>query len=90
MLLISGWSRAVVPVGEGEPLWYSLDVDVHYKDGTKMYGVFAAFSTGAHTWEKKQVLIEPEKPIESVAVHFLFKEHTGLVRFALPALYVEE
>lgn len=76
-------------VSDGEPLFYSVDVDVHYTDGTHTWGVFAPFSTGLHDWERREVLIEPEKPVASVVMHFLFKEHAGLVQFADPVLQEE-
>lgn len=80
-LVVSGWSKAA-DVSGAEDSFYSLYVDVAYVDGTKLSGRAATFPTGSHDWKKAEVVIEPEKPIASLSVYCLFRNHSGRVWFS--------
>ena len=61
---------------------YSLYIDCTYADGTPLYGQVATFSTGTHDWDQVTVRINPAKPLQSIALHLLFRgEHFGKVWF---------
>lgn len=80
-LRLSGWSRAEGVDGAPDSD-YSLYSDVVYADGTSLWGLAAEFRTGTHGWEKAEVFIEPAKPIKSLVVYALFRNHTGRVWFS--------
>ncbi|HKI81044.1 MAG TPA: hypothetical protein VKA04_05315, partial [Pseudodesulfovibrio sp.] len=77
---VSGWSRAE-GVDGGRDSGYSLYVDLLYTDGTPLWGQTANFSTGTHDWERRAVLILPEKPVKSLTLHCLFRGHAGRAWF---------
>lgn len=79
-LLVTGWSKAENVSGTSNPS-YSLYVDLTYADGTPLWGQSYAFATGTHDWERAEILIVPEKPIASLNIHCLFREHSGRVWF---------
>jgi len=79
-LRITGWSRAENVSGTVDPD-YSLYVDLEYTDGTPLWGQTAAFATGTHDWQRKQVLIVPAKPLKLAHIHALFRGHRGTVWF---------
>lgn len=79
-LVITGWSRARNV--DGSPNGdYALYVDLEYTDGTPLWGQIAPFATGTHDWQRKQLLIFPNKPIRSARVYALFRGHAGEVWF---------
>jgi hypothetical protein len=67
---------------------YSLYLDLVYQDGTPLWGQLAAFDTGTHDWQTRQVVLVPEKPVRSVTVHLLLREHAGRAWFRDAALRV--
>ena len=79
-LIVRGWSKADAIDG-GPDSNYSLYVDLQYIDGTPLWGQTANFRTGTHDWEQKELLIIPEKPVRSVTVHCLLRNHTGTAWF---------
>lgn len=79
-VVISGWSKAENVSGSMDNN-YSLYVDLTYQDGTPLWGQTARFRTGTHDWERREVIIMPEKPIRSLTVHCLFRNHTGTAWF---------
>ena len=79
-LLAAGYSMSQNvddPVGSG----YSVYVDLLYKDGSHLWAQSAPFDVGTHTWQRKEVLIRPEKPVRELLVYGLFRGHTGTVFF---------
>ena len=79
-IVASGWSKAV-DVSPGPASGYSIYLDIIFTDDTPLWGQIAAFSTGTHDWQRRQVVLVPEKPIRSVTMHALFRGHTGTVYF---------
>ena len=79
-VILTGWSRAdsVSGVRNSD---YSIYADVEYADGTPQWGFFTPFRTGTHAWERRQVAIFPQKPIQSIAVFALFRNHAGTAWF---------
>jgi len=65
---------------------YSLYLDIIYMDGTPLWGRIAAFSVGTHDWQRRKVLVVPDKPIKTVTVHLLLRRHTGRALFRNPRL----
>ncbi len=80
------WSKAeaVSPGGRGD---YALYLDLVYTDGTPLWGQIAAFSPGAHDWERREVVVLPAKPVRTVAFHMLMRRRTGKAWFRAPKLY---
>lgn len=72
---------------------YSLYLDLLYEDGTPEWGKMNAFQTGTHDWQKRTVFFFPEKPVKSLTMYGLFREHSGKVafrNFELKTLDVDE
>ncbi len=79
-IVVSAWSKAKDVSGTPDNN-YSVYVDLLYADGTPLWGQAAAFSTGTHDWQRREVLIVPEKPVRQLTVYGLFRAHTGTVWF---------
>jgi hypothetical protein len=79
-VLVTGWSRADAVSGSPNPD-YSIYVDVEYMDGTTLWGQSSPFHAGTHDWELRRVLIFPAKPIRSMTVNALFRNHSGTAWF---------
>ena len=86
-LLVRGWSKAENVSGSPDN-HYSLYVDLLYSDGSPLWGQTAPFRCGTHDWEKREVWIVPEKPVQQLTVYCLFRGHTGKVWF--DDLHLEE
>ncbi|MFV1967652.1 MAG: hypothetical protein ACC628_19660, partial [Pirellulaceae bacterium] len=81
------WSKAEAVSGSANSD-YSLYLDITYTDGTPLYGQTASFSAGSHDWQRRQVVVMPDKPIRSVHVHLLLRNHAGKAWFRDPELRV--
>jgi hypothetical protein len=79
-IIASCWSRAE-NVSGGEDSDYSLYLDLVYTDGTPLWGQVASFGTVAHDWQRRQVMIFPEKPVKQVSVNLLLRGHAGKAWF---------
>lgn len=77
---ISGWSKALNVSGASDS-GYSLYVDLVYQDGTTLWGRTGNFRPGTHDWERREFVILPEKPIQSLTLHCLFRGHRGQAWF---------
>ena len=86
-LVASVWSRAEGVEGSADGN-YSLYLDLVYQDGTPLWGQYVALDTGTGDWQRRQVVVVPEKPVRSVTVHLLLRQHAGKARFREPALQV--
>ena len=75
-IVVRAWSRAEGVTGEkGND--YSLYVDLTYVDGTPSFGHVTPFEVGTHRWEQAEVLIHPEKPIQTMAVNLLLRRQNA-------------
>jgi len=84
-IVAAAWSRAEA-VGGGPDADYSLYLDLIYTDGTPLWGEIAPFSVGTHDWERREVVVLPEKPVRSVSVYLLLRRHAGRAWFREPVL----
>lgn len=77
---VTGWSKAqnVDGVADND---YAIYVDVTYMDGSALWGQTAPFETGTHDWQRGQVTIFPSKPVRSVNVYALMRNHAGTAWF---------
>ncbi len=46
---------------------YSIYLDLVYADGTPLWGQVASFSAGTHDWQRRQVVVLPEKPVKRIS-----------------------
>ncbi len=67
---------------------YSLYLDLVFTDGTTLWGQAAPFSTGTHDWQRRQVLVLPEKPVKQLSFYMLLRGHGGKAWFRDPQLQV--
>jgi hypothetical protein len=67
---------------------YSLYLDLTFTDGTNLWGQAARFGTGTHDWQRRQVLILPEKPVKRLSFYMLLRSHGGKAWFRDPQLQV--
>lgn len=79
-IVASAWSKAE-GVSGGADSNYSLYLDLTYADGAQLWGQAAAFSPGTHDWQRRQVIVTPEKPVRRVACYVLFRQHAGKALF---------
>ena len=77
---VRGWSKAEDVSGSADS-GYSLYVDIVYADGSPLWGQTASFRCGSHDWESRELFLVPEKPIRTLTVYCLFRDHTGRVWF---------
>ena len=75
-LVVRGWSKAAHVSGSADSD-YSLYVDIQYRDGTPLWGQTANFRTGTHEWQQREIVLLPEKPVKSLTLHCLFRNHSG-------------
>jgi hypothetical protein len=79
-LRVSGWSRAhEVDGAPGDD--YSLHASIEYQDGTRLDGVSVPFDCGTHGWQRRELRLPASKPIKTLVLHCLFRNHRGRVWF---------
>ena len=86
-IVASAWSKAE-NVGGSSGADYSLYLDLVYTDGTPLWGQIAPFTPGTHDWERREVVVLPEKPVKQVSVNLLLRGHSGKALFRDPELRV--
>jgi len=79
-IVVSGWSKAKDVDGQANGD-YSVYVDLTYMDGSNLWGQISAFETGDHDWQQRHLVIVPSKPVRSINVYAIFRNHTGTVWF---------
>ncbi|NQU20234.1 MAG: hypothetical protein HQ567_03055 [Candidatus Nealsonbacteria bacterium] len=67
---------------------YALYLDLVYTDGTPLWGQAAAFGIGTHDWQRRRVVVLPEKPVKQVSFYVLLRSHAGKAWFREPMLQV--
>ncbi len=80
-IVITGWSRAenVDGVTDND---YSIYVDVTYADGSFLWGQAAPFETDSHDWQPERLTLFLSKPVRSLNIYALLRNHTGTAWFA--------
>ena len=75
---VAGWARA-----ENAVLGQDFDIylDLHYADGTPLWGQIAAFKPGTHDWQYSEHIFDVAKPVKTIEVHVLFRKAQGTVWF---------
>ena len=75
---VSGWAKA-----EGAEVAQDFDVylDLHYDDGTPLWGQIAHFQPGTHDWQYSEWCFEVSKPVRTIEVHVLFRQAKGTAWF---------
>ncbi len=80
-LVARAWSRADGVTGD-DSIDYSLYLDLVHTDGTSTWGHVTPFRTGTHDWQQAEVVIGPEKPVQTVTLNLLLRrQHTGQAWF---------
>ncbi len=79
-IIASCWSRAE-DVGGSADSDYSLYLDLVYTDGTTLWGQVASFATATHDWQRRQVVVLPEKPVKQLSFYMLLRGHAGKAWF---------
>jgi len=79
-IIASAWSKAEDVSGSPDSN-YSLYLDLVYTDGTQLWGQTAQFATGTHDWQRRQVIVMPEKPVQRLTCYTLLRSHRGKAWF---------
>ncbi|MBN2308735.1 MAG: DUF4091 domain-containing protein, partial [Candidatus Hydrogenedentes bacterium] len=75
---VAGWSRAVdAEVGRD----YDVYLDLHYDDGTPLWGRIAAFKPGTHDWQPTELVFDVARPVKRIELFVLFRNAKGTVWF---------
>lgn len=85
-IVAAAWSKAE-GVGGSPDQDYSVYLDLVYADGTPLWGQTANFAVGTHDWERREVLVLPEKPVKTLTMHLLLRRHAGKAWFRAPELH---
>jgi len=85
-IVAAAWSKAE-GVGGSPNQDYSVYLDLVYADGSPLWGQTANFAVGTHDWERREVLVLPEKPVKALTMHLLLRRHTGKAWFRGPELH---
>ena len=67
---------------------YAIYLDLSFQDGDHLWGQAAPFSTDSHDWQRRQVVVVPEKPVKSLSFYMLLRGHGGKAWFREPRLRV--
>ncbi len=84
-IVASAWSRAEDVSGAPDSN-YSVYLDLVYQDGSHLWGQVASFATGTHDWQRRQVVVFPDRPVRQVSMHLLLRGHSGRAWFRQPEL----
>ena len=79
-LTITAWSKAAGVTGQANG-HYSIYVDATCADGSPYHGRNTPFATGTHGWEQATLTLASPKPIASMKLYLLFRNHAGQVWF---------
>jgi len=86
-IVASVWSKAEGVTGSADND-YSVYLDLVYDDGTSLWGQTANFETGTHDWQRRKVVVLPEKPVKRLTFYTLLRGHGGKAWFRDPELRV--
>lgn len=77
-MYVRGWSRARAAAVEQD---YDIYLDVHYDDGTPLWGQIASFEPGTHDWAFSEYRFTPAKPVREIEVFVFLRKASGTVWF---------
>ena len=63
---------------------FSIYLDLQYMDGTPLWGQIAPFDSDETGWQRRDVVVTPDKPIKRVSYYLLFRNHAGKAFFKEP------
>jgi hypothetical protein len=86
-ITVAAWSKAEGVSGNDDSD-YAIYLDLVYDDNTPLFGQTAAFSAGTHDWERREVVVLPQRPVKSVSCYLLLRNHRGKAWFRKPSLCV--
>ena len=86
-IVASAWSKAEGVTGSSDNN-YSVYLDLVYDDGTSLWGQTANFEAGTHDFQRRQVVLLPEKPVKRLTFYTLLRGHAGKALFRDPELRV--
>lgn len=79
-LTVSAWSRAEAVSGPADA-HYSVYIDATCTDGSVFHGRHAPFAVGTHGWHQATFVLDSPKPVASLRLFLLFRNHAGQVWF---------
>jgi hypothetical protein len=75
---VSGWAKAEnVEVAQD----FDVYLDLHYADGSPLWGQIAHFLPGTHDWQYSEWTFEVSKPVRTIEVHVLLRQAKGTAWF---------
>jgi hypothetical protein len=86
-IVATAWSKAEGVTGTPDSN-YALYLDLQYQDKTQLWGQVGLFATGTHDWQQRRVVVLPEKPVKSLSIHLLLRNHGGKAWFRDAQLHV--
>jgi len=86
-IVAAAWSKAEGVTGSPDND-YSVYLDLIFDDGTSLWGQTANFEIGTHDWQRRQVVVLPEKPVKRLSFYTLLRGHAGKASFRDPELRV--
>lgn len=86
-IVATAWSKAEGVTGSPNSN-YSLYLDLQLADGTNLWGQAAAFRVGTHDWQRRRVVVLPDKPIKRASVYLFLRQHAGKAYFRDAELHV--
>ncbi|MBP5321393.1 MAG: hypothetical protein J6334_10430 [Kiritimatiellae bacterium] len=64
-----------------ETLDFSLYLDITYQDGSHRWGVATPFDPAQEGWQRREVVFQPPKPINTLTAYALYRGMPGCARF---------
>lgn len=86
-IFVSAESKAENVV-HGERQDYSIYLDLVYTDGTPLQCQEAKFEPGTHLWQRRELVIRPEKPVRELRMYLMLRKCSGKAWFRAPELRV--
>ena len=75
-LYVGGWSKTYELTGTPDDNFGVL-LDIQYEDGTSLFGQVLPFTTGTHDWMYSDRVVPLTRPVASINVTVILREHTG-------------
>ena len=79
-VLVQAWSKAQDVDGARDD-GYSIYIDIKFQDGSNEWSFTMPFSPGTHDWELQRAYIDRRKPIKSLDLYCILRNHVGTAYF---------